>query len=366
MMRPLIALLGRKDSPTDAVEQYCGYLGTALQAHDFQLEVCRVPWEIHGWAEALNALRMQAESWRGRWVLVQYTALAWSSRGFPFKFLRALKILKSAGARIAVVFHDAEPFRGPRLAERLRTHVQLHIMRLALAVAELAIFTIPPEKISWLAGSSSRAHFIPVGPNLPIPVPPESALNSSGQNPGTPTIGVFSITGGEPGARETSVILAAVRRASETIGKLRLSVFGRHAELRESALREGLQDLPVELSAEGVLDDQQVIERICAADVMLFVRGAITSGRSSALAGIACGVPMIGYAGKQTAWPITEAGVVFVTPGNSDELHEALVRVLCEPELRANLRRRNNQVYREHFSWPAIATRFAALLKTAE
>jgi len=364
MTRPLIALLGRKDVPTDAVEQYCRYLGAALQSHDFQLEIRRVPWEIHGWAEALNAFRVQAQSWRGRWVLVQYTALAWSSRGFPLKFLRVLKTLESAGARVAVVFHDPEPFRGPRLVERLRTRVQLHIMRRALAAAELAVFTIPPEKISWLAGSSSRAHFIPVGPNLPIPVPPENVLNSSGQKSGAPTIGVFTITGGEPGAREAKIILEAVRHAVKKVGKLRLCVFGRHAELREATLREGLQELPVEISAEGVLDDQQVIERHCAADVLLFVRGAITTGRSSALAGIACGVPMIGYLGKQTAWPVTEAGVVFVTPGKPDELHDALVRVLSESDLRASLRNRNRQVYREHFSWPAIAARFATLLKS--
>lgn len=364
MTRPLIALLGRKDVPTDAVEQYCRYLGGALQSHDFQLEIRRVPWEIHGWGDALNALWLQAESWRGRWVLVQYTALAWSARGFPYRFTRVLKILNSAGARIAIVFHDVEPFRGPRFVDGLRTRLQLRVMRRALAAADLAIFTIPPERISWLAGPSSRVRFIPVGPNLPIPIPPENILSRARQESGIPTIGVFTITGGEPGAREAKIILAAVRDAAQRVGNLRLSVFGRHAELREATFREGLQDLPVEISAEGVLDDQQVMERLCAADVLLFVRGAISSGRSSAIAGIACGVPMIAYVGRQTAWPVSDAGVLLVSPGNPSELHDALVRVLSEPELRASLRRRNNQVYREHFSWPAIAARFAALLKS--
>src|ERR1700741_1355194 len=104
MKQLVIALLGRKDKPTDAVEEYCHYLGDALQAHEIQLEIRRVPWEIHGWSEALRGLRLQAAGWPGIWVLVQYTALAWSARGFPQKILRALKILKSAGARVAVVF----------------------------------------------------------------------------------------------------------------------------------------------------------------------------------------------------------------------------------------------------------------------
>jgi glycosyltransferase involved in cell wall biosynthesis len=362
--QPVFALLGRRDVPTDAVEQYCRYLGAALQSHGVQLGICHVPWETQGWAEALNALPLQAASWRGRWVLVQYTALAWSSRGFPYKFLGVLQILKSAGARITVVFHDLEPFRGPRLVDRLRTRLQLHTMRRALAAADLAIFTIPLEKISWLAGYSSRAHFIPVGPNLPIPIPSEHALSRGDHSSATPTIGVFTITGGEHGACEAKIILAAVRQAAQKLGKLRLSVFGRHAELREATLRAGLQDLPVEISAEGVLDDQQVMERLRAADVLLFVRGAISSGRSSAIAGIAAGAPMVAFSGVQTAWPITEAGVLFASRENSGELRDALVRVLSEPELRASLRQRNAVAYREHFSWPAIAGRFAALLKT--
>ena len=364
MTTPVIALLGCRDVPTDAVEEYCHYLGAALQSHQFQLEIRRVSWEISGWADALNALRSQVVSWRGRWVLVQYTALAWSSRGFPYRFSRVLQILESAGARIAVVFHDVEPFRGPRLVDRLRTHLQLHTMRHALVSADLAIFTVSLEKISWLAGSSSRSHFIPVGPNLPIPIPPENALSRTDQNSAVPTIGVFSITGGERGVRETQIILAAVRHATQKVGRLRLSVFGRNAELREAALRVGLRDLPVEISVEGVLDNQQVIDRLCAADVLVFVRGTINTGRSSAIAGIAACTPMVAFSGVHTACPLFDAGVLFVSPNNPAELHDALVRVLSEPELRASLRGRNAHVYRDHFSWPAIAATFAALLKT--
>ena len=89
-----------------------------------------------------------------------------------------------------------------------------------------------------------------------------------------PTIAVFSITGGESGTRETEIILGAVRYAAEKLGKLRLLVFGRHAELREGALQNGLRDLPVELSVEGVIDSEQVVQRLCASDVLLFVRGS--------------------------------------------------------------------------------------------
>src|SRR3974390_1339857 len=119
MTLPVFALLGRKDEPTDAVEEYCRYLGGALQAHDIQLQIRRVPWELHGWRECLHALELQATDWRGKWVVVQYTALAWSARGFPLRFLRVLKLLESSGARVAVVFHDIEPYSSPRPIDQL-------------------------------------------------------------------------------------------------------------------------------------------------------------------------------------------------------------------------------------------------------
>src|SRR5260370_29815653 len=81
MTQPVVALLGRRDEPTDAVEQYCLHLGAALRAHDFAMEIVRVQWNERGWPVALRNLRQKAAAWRGRWVLLQYTALAWSPRG---------------------------------------------------------------------------------------------------------------------------------------------------------------------------------------------------------------------------------------------------------------------------------------------
>ena len=215
MTQQVIALLGRKDEPTDALEEYCRYLGGALQAHEIQMEIRRVPWESRGWAEALRGLKLQAGAWRGTWVLVQYTALAWSSRGFPQKCMRVFRILKDAGARVGIVFHDVEPYAGTRWIDRLRRVVQVRTMRQALGVADLAIFTVVPEKLSWRPESGSRVVFVPVGANLPIAADPGVAAAHNS----VPTVGVFSITGGEAGARETEWIIAAMRHAAEQVGR---------------------------------------------------------------------------------------------------------------------------------------------------
>src|ERR1700676_2444373 len=245
MTQSVIALLGRKDEPTDAVEEYCSYLGEALQPIGFDLKISRVPWE-QGWPASLKALRSQAAVWRGEWILLQYTALAWSKRGFPWRVLRVLRILRNAGVRVGVIFHDIEPSAGKRWVDVLRRAVQLRVMRKLRSKAELAIFTVAMKKVSWLSRVESNSHFIPVGPNLPLAASltleqeKNTALSVTSNK--IPGIAIFSITGGYAGARETEIIINAARHAAVAAGKVRLVVFGRHAELRGAARGAGLRD----------------------------------------------------------------------------------------------------------------------------
>jgi glycosyltransferase involved in cell wall biosynthesis len=120
----------------------------------------------------------------------------------------------------------------------------------------------------------------------------------------------------------------------------------------------------VELSVEGFVEPTQVVQRLSVCDVLLFVRGPISSRRSSAIAGIACGLPVIAYRGPETAMPITDAGVVLVSPDQPDDLNSALVRVLSDAVYRMDLAARSRVAYQTHFAWPAIAVRFNDFLNT--
>jgi glycosyltransferase involved in cell wall biosynthesis len=361
----VIALLGRRDEPTDAVEEYCQLLGNALNEHSFSVELRRVPWNEHGWPASLHALRLQAESWRGVWVLVQYTNLAWSSRGFPGRFLRVLRVLRKAGARIAVVFHDAEPYSGTRLIDRFRRTVQLRVMRDAVAFSDCVVLTVPPARLSWLPDPPATASFIPVGANLHQPLLEQD--HDLLHDP--PTIAVYSITGGTPGDRETDEIICAVRHAAAKIGRLRLLVFGRHAEVREDSLRTGLQDCDVDVRVEGVIDADALVDRFAASDVLLFLRGTISSRRGSAVAGIACGLPVIGLRGQETDAPVTNAGVILFDdiPDRGKlvrQLGEALIQVFSDDAHRRELAFRSRRAQEHFFSWPAIAKRYEETLRS--
>jgi glycosyltransferase involved in cell wall biosynthesis len=274
--------------------------------------------------------------------------------------VRALEILGDAGARVAVAFHDVEPYGGGRVVDRLRRASQLRTMRGALHLADLGIFTVALHTISWLGDPPANARFIPVGANLP-PEASGSKNNSANRDLGS-CVAVFGITGGLAGNKECDQIVSAMSFAAGKLGRVRLHAFGRGVIEHEAELQDGLRGTAVDLSIDGVLPAERVAEALRAADVMLFVREPISSRRGSAIAGISSGLPLVCFGGEQTAEPVTEAGVVLVSREKPGELGNALVRVLGDDEYRAGLASRSRAAYREHFSWDAIAVRYLAAL----
>ena len=357
----VIALLGRPDAPTDAVEEYCLYLGEALLPEDFELIIERVNWSAVGWDRAANALRRRAEEWHGTWVLVQYTALSWSAHGFPLHFPLVLKSLKAAGARVGVVFHDIEPYGGTRVIDGLRRRIQLHIMRKSLRLSDTAVFTVPMERVSWTKDEPGKGCFIPIGANLPTSSEANSRKGIS--TGGKLSVVVFGITGGEAGRREIENIVEAVQFAASRVGNLRLIVLGRNAQCAEAELRKRFADSTVELHVLGVLPGEDVVRSLSASDVLLFVRGPISTRRGSAIAGIACGLPVIAFEGSETAPPITEAGLAFFSPQKKGDLGNVLLRVLEDEQYRTSLAQRSLLAQQQYFSWRVIAASYVEFLK---
>jgi glycosyltransferase involved in cell wall biosynthesis len=287
---------------------------------------------------------------------LQYTALAWSRRGFSWRFLNVLRLLKKNGVPCAVVFHDVEAYCGSRLVDRLRRAVQLRTMRESLRLVDLSIFTVPLQKISWLRDVPQNAIFIPVGANLPSPE--RAWKKTETTSPGVPTIGIFSVTGG-PMQAEVRLIAETAAFVADQLGPIRIQLFGRNAPLAEQSLRAGLLGKPVELIVLGILPADEIVQLLGSCDVLFFQRGPISSRRGSAIAGIACGLPVVACEGPETAPPITDAGVLLLPPGAIHEFGPALVRVLSNPAYRAQLAERSRQAQTNHFSWQAIAANYA-------
>jgi glycosyltransferase involved in cell wall biosynthesis len=354
-----LAVLGQRDEPTDAVEEYCRYLGEALNMENIALGRFRVRWAEIGWPASLRELHAQARDPKNNWFLLQYTALAWSSRAFPFRVLRLVQSLKKQGACCAIVFHDAEAYGG-RWVGAVRRNAQLFVMRRLLRASDLAIFTLPRDRISWISADAKNVVFIPVGANLPAPERAwtQERIAADGRS----VVAVFSITGKAPESREVHAIAEAVIHAAKEAGPLRLVILGRNSEHGGEQLKVKLHASPVEVSVLGLIPAEEVVRVLASSDVLLFVRGPISSSRGSAIAGIACGLPVIAREGRQTAPPITGAGVVLVPPDTVD-FGPALVRVLTDHSYRASLAERSRNAQQSYFAWSVIAAQYAQALR---
>lgn len=356
-----VALLGRADSPTDAVEDYCRYLGGALEKRGVSLEITRVKWAEKGWREALREVRKKAEEQPETRFLVQYTALAWSRRGFPWRVLSVIRLLKNSGAPCVVMFHDSEGYAGNRLVDRLRRMVQSHVMRRTLQLAELAIFNVPPENAPWVPAGSRNAVCIPVGANLPSPERAWSKVNVNPTQP--PSVVVFSLSEGRVLDQEAQTIAEAMRYAWERLGPLRLVVAGRNSEIGGQLLKQKLAGTRVEVAISGLLGEEEVGPLLGSCDVMLFVRGPISSRRGSAIAGIACGLPIVARGGWETSLHIIEAGVVLLQRDQEPDYGKTLVNVLSDRSYARSLAERSRQAYLRYFSWEVIADQYLEALR---
>src|SRR5205814_4355765 len=113
------------------------------------------------------------------------------------------------------------------------------------------------------------------------------------------SVAVFAISAGESGRWEIENVVETVRFAASRIGNQRLIVLGRNAQSAEAERTNRFRDSPDELHVLGVLPGEDVVRSLSVSDVLLFVRGHISTRRGSAIAGIACGLPVIAFEGSE-------------------------------------------------------------------
>jgi glycosyltransferase involved in cell wall biosynthesis len=339
----------------DGIADYCRLLAEALRAQGVELEVEHVGWPERGWWLALRRLAW-LRPWRGERVLLQYTAYSWSRSGVPLPFLVAMTWLRRKGARIGVVYHDATPHEAAGLLGRVRAWSQKMVMRRSAARADPAILTIPVAAAGWLP-RGAKAVTIPVGSNVVAAdyAPPERPA------PRSNTIAVFGVTGGPSGLRELDDIAAAVAPLAERIPGLAVAFFGSGTASLESEIRGRLPRVTLEV--QGVVAAPTAHSTLQGSRVALFVRGPVTSGRTTAVAALVAGTPVMGYRSELTGPPIDNAGVLLVPWRRPDELAAGLARVVTDESLWQSLHDRARAATLAHFGWPAIARAYRHALE---
>lgn len=357
----IFAVLGKRDCPTDAVEDYCRLLGEVFQEHGTGYTLARFEWDKRGWPGALSDLWRKSADWKGDWALVQYTALMWSRRGFPMLFLPALWALKIRGVRTALVFHDSTPFGGGRYVDKVRRACQRSVMRWAYRLSDATIVTLPVAQVGWLPSHHAKAHFIPVCATLPVVNTPDRSPRNGHK---AKVISVLGITDKGDISKEVADITLAAKRAAEHLPRVRLVTVGRGSARAEAEFRRALAGSAVEYRALGVLPAEEVSQVLANSNVSLFVRGRISTQRSSAVASIANGVPLVAYADPCLP-ALAEAGVIGVPYPDGDELAAATMRVLTDSDLWLDLHERSRRAHEKYFAWEVVAGSFLEVLRRA-
>ncbi|MGA8143700.1 MAG: hypothetical protein WB987_07415 [Candidatus Acidiferrales bacterium] len=158
-----------------------------------------------------------------------------------------------------------------------------------------------------------------------------------------------------------SDISRAIRIAA-TGQKLRVVFVGRGTAEAREGINRAFDGIPADVSILGVKDGFEVRDSLSNSDVMLCVRGVMYPRRGSAIAGIACGLPILGYGTNETAFPIGEAGVRLVPYRDADSLGTILTQVLTDERLRGRLSAASRAAQERFFSWDIIADRMIQAL----
>jgi glycosyltransferase involved in cell wall biosynthesis len=362
--RKWIALLGRGEANADGVQDYCEYLARALEQHGVGLRLVRVDWARKGWWSALRELRRECKAWQGQWILLQFTALAWSRHGIPLGALAVLAIVRRSGARCAVVYHEPFSPEATNWVDQVRYTFQEWTIRKIYGSAMKNIFPEPLPRIKWLRQGESKAQFIPIGANIPERRPAVNAQFSENSRP--KTVVVFCLTGMPYLRDELKDISEAARKAIEDGARFRMLFLGRGTSEAREEIARSFRELPVDVSSLGLLDAARISDLLAQSDAMLCVRGRVYHRRGSAIAGIACGLPIVGYAGETNGTLLDNAGLVLVPYRDGRAAGAALSRVLQDADFHRELREKSLRAHQKYFSWTIIASAFVEFLESVQ
>jgi hypothetical protein len=158
-------------------------------------------------------------------------------------------------------------------------------------------------------------------------------------------VAVYGVTGEPATLSEVRDISHVLKITRAQVRNLRLVVFGRGSAEAAPTLRHELKGSGIETLVLGLLLPEDLTRELTHADVLLFVRGSVSGGRS-----------------EETAFPVTEASVVLVAPRDCISLAEALILVLADDNWRQQLRTRTCAAQKQYFSWEVISRLFLDLL----
>jgi len=306
-------------------------------------------WGWNGMPHLWRAVRRE----RPDVVLLQWVPFLYSRTGTSLALPVALAALALAGVRLQIMVH--EPWvRFIRWSFFITGPVQRLALGLMVTAAERTCVSIEPwarmlrARLPW---KRSAIHWVPVGSNIPVGSSDGRAIRlAAGIPEGAPLLGVFSLFGA---AKGYSLIEAAWRGASSRPDQPFVVLIGASAD-------EAGEHLP-EIAAHprcrttGYLSADDVSRWLCAVDVLLApFEDGVSSRRTSVIAALAHGVPVVTTRGRNTD-PLFTDSPLRVSAAETGAFTRETLALLDAGAERVALGAASRAFCDRHFSWPAIA-----------
>jgi glycosyltransferase involved in cell wall biosynthesis len=325
--------------------------------------------DVHVWTPSHSALRQDGGVWvhgiRGfgpsglrqmsalldglptpKRLFVQYVAPALGFRGanVPFCLWLANRV-----EEVWVQFHEvAHDFS---VQQPLR-HSGLALIQwwMAQIVAERAqrIFISVPGWRRQLGRYGSRAEVLPIPSNLPDDIDPRDVAFVRARLGTAPLVGHF----GTYGALVTDLLEPAILALLIAVPDVRILLLGRGGPDFAAHLVSISQGVESRIVATGELEATSVSAHLAACDVLIQpYPDGISGRRTTAMAGLALGRPLVTTAGHLTEDDWAGSGAAVLTPvGRAEELAQAVMHLLTHPSEREALQVQGRAWYRAHFS----------------
>ncbi|MGO9959539.1 MAG: glycosyltransferase [Solirubrobacteraceae bacterium] len=335
-----VAVVYRRAAGIDAIDQYCRRLVSALAAKG-------VPVSYHpfGLKELPDDPALD--------VVLQYNPFRWGRSGFAPRLLTEVRHLRrSSGARITLMVHEAWiDIGGPKSA--LIGIWQRAQLRALLALADHVLAST--ESIAHQLGAQS-IHVPPGATIEPAGVSPEVARREVGLDDRF----VVTLFGRSNPSRALGYAEVAVAALARTHGASSLVVLNLGADSPPIRVPAGLEQL-----IPGALHERDLSRHLSASDVVLlpFTDG-ITTRRTTLMAALAHGRPVLSLAGPRTDSILREArDAIALTPlGDRGAFARAAVRLSRNADQRESIGAAGRSLYRSRFDWPVLADGIQAVL----
>ncbi len=291
-------------------------------------------------------------------LLVQYVAPAFGYRGLNVPFVLWLS---SREEEVWVQFHEvayAFAWAQPPLRNVLAA-VEWWMAQLVAEHARRVFISIPGWR-RQLGRHADRAEVLPIPSNLPVNVNPDDAKRVRKLFGQGPLVGHFGTYGSYVAGLLAPAIASILRSAQET----RFVLLGRGGPEFAEGFASEHPDVASRVVAPGVLDAAPVAQHIAACDVLIQpYPDGISGRRTSAMAALALGKPVITTTGHLTEAEWARSGAVVLAPvGDVAALRDAVRTLLASEQKRVELGLRARAWYDTFFS----IQRTLAILRSSE